>query len=181
MEFDLEPFKILYVWTVAYSIVEPVVALMNYLLYVRFGMKSMFQLYPSANPFLVVIAEYVYLSIIIVKTMYVYKYILKKPSYYPGKNDSPENYRDFILLFIGIMILMDILWALTIKFVGRYIPFLAFLNNYSRVLGFYALVRPIIFGLTLLMVSYTVLHYMKDLEAIISILFAIFIITMASF
>ncbi len=143
-------------------------------------MKGMFQLYPKANPFLIVMAEYVYLCIILVKTMYVYKYILKKPTYYPQKGEY-ENYGDFALCFISILVAMDVIWALTINFVISRIPFLTFLNNYSRELGFYALIRPIIFGMTLLAISYLVLYHLNDLESIASILFGIFIITIASF
>jgi hypothetical protein len=180
MNFDYEPLKLLVAFTSAYSILEPLVALMNYILYIRFGMKSMFQLYPKANPFLIVMAEYIYLCIILVKTMYIYKYVMKKDRYYPEKGDY-ENYGDFLLCFISILVVMDVLWAITINIITTKIPFLAFLNNYSRELGFYSLVRPIIFGLSLLVISYYVLYYMKDLEAIAFILFSIFTITIASF
>jgi len=179
MNFDLEPYKLIYIWTAAYSILEPIVALMNYLLYVKFGIKSMFQLY-NTSPFLIVFAEYIYLTIILIKTMYVYKYIMKKPSFYPGRYEY-ENFGDFILCFISIMVFMDVLWALTINIIVTKIPFLGFLNNYSRELGFYALIRPIIFGLSLLVISYIIMYNFNDLEIIASILFATFIITMASF
>lgn len=179
MDFDFEPYKLLFIWTTAYSILEPFVALINYLLYINFGIKSMFQLY-NTSPFLIVLAEFIYLTIILVKTMYVYKYFMKKPSFYPGKYEY-ENFGDFILCFISIMVFMDVLWALTINIVIAKIPFLGFLNNYSKELGFYALIRPIIFGVSLLGLSYIIMYNFNDLEAIASILFAIFTITIASF
>jgi len=180
MKFDTEPFKYLFTWTVAYSILEPINALFNYLLYTKYGMKSMFQLYPRTSPFLVVAAEYVYLTIVFAKTMYIYKHILKKPTYYPRKGEK-QNYRDFVLLFIGLLIVIDIIWAITINFITLHIPFLDFLRNYSRELGFYSLLRPVIYGICLILVSDGVMNYFDDVEAIGSILFSLFAIIVASF
>lgn len=180
MKFDLEPFQRLFTWTVAYSVLEPLVALVNYLLYIRYGIKTMYQLYPKTSPFLIVIAEYVYMTIVFVKTMYFYKHVLKKPTYYPRKGEK-QNFREFVLLFIGVLVIIDIIWALTIHSITAHIPFLDFLRNYSRELGFYSLLRPIVVGITLILISEAVMNHVDDLEAIGSILFAVFIITMASF
>ena len=180
MKFDAEPFQHLFTWTVSYSILEPMNALFNYLLYMKYGIKSMFQLYPKTSPVLVIAAEYVYLTIVFAKTMYIYKHILKKPTYYPRKGEK-KNYRDFVLLFIGLLIIIEILWAISIHIITEQIPFLDFLRNYSRELGFYSLLRPIIFGICLILISDAVMHHFDDLEAIGCVLFAVFTIVVASF
>jgi hypothetical protein len=58
MKFEPEPYQCLFTWTIAFSILEPFVALVSYLLSVRYGMKTMYQLYPHTSPILIVVAEY---------------------------------------------------------------------------------------------------------------------------
>lgn len=180
---ELQPYKIVYVWTVAYAFFEPFVALVNYLMSKKYGMKTMFQLYSKTSPFLIVACEYVFMTITLVKTMYVYKHILKKPSYYPEKDseNAKKDYRDFILVFIAISILLDIIWSFTLYIVRSHIPFLSFLNNYSHELGWYSVIRPVIFGITLLMISDALLYHATDVEAIGIILFSLFTLIVASF
>jgi hypothetical protein len=180
MKFEPEPYQRLFTWTIAFSIFEPFVALVSYLLSVRYGMKTMYQLYPNTSPFLIVVAEYVYMTIVFAKAMYFYKHVLKKPTYYPRKGET-ENYRDFILLFVGLLVIIDIIWAISIHFISAHIPFLDFLRNYSKELGFFSLVRPIIVGITLVLLSDGVMQYANDLEGIGAILFSVFVITIASF
>jgi hypothetical protein len=178
--FDTEPYKLIYCWTVAYALVEPLVALANYVLYRKYGTKTMFQLYSKTSPLIIVACEFVYLTIIFVKTMYLYKHVLKKPTYYPQKG-ATKDYRDFVILFIGIMIIVEILWAFTIYIIQAHIPFLNFLNNYSRELGLYSLIRPVIFGIILLLVCDAILYHTTDLEAMGIMLFSLFAVIVASF
>jgi hypothetical protein len=112
--------------------------------------------------------------------MYIYKHVLKKPTYYPQKG-ATKDYRDFVILFIGIMIVVEILWAFTIYIIQAHIPFLSFLNNYSRELGLYSLIRPVIFGIILLMVCDAILYHTTDLEAMGIVLFSLFAVIVASF
>lgn len=180
---ELQPYKLVYVWTVAYALLEPFVALANYLMSRKYGIKTIFQLYSKTSPFLIVASEYVFMTISLVKTMYVYKHILKKPTYYPEKDskNSKQDYRDFIITYIAISIILDVLWSITLYIVKSHIPFLSFLNNYSHELGWYSLIRPIIFGITLLMVSDALLYNANDVEAIGIILFSLFTLIIASF
>ena len=51
----------------------------------------------------------------------------------------------------------------------------------AKELGFYSLIRPIIVGITLVLLSDGVMQYANDLEGIGAILFSVFVITIASF
>lgn len=180
MKFDPEPFQMLVTWTTAFAILQPLAALMDHFLYKKYGMKGTFQLYSKINPFLIVICEYTYMTIVFVKTMYFYKHLLNKPGYYPRKGNF-QDYRDFILLFIAILVIIDILWAIGIKMVITYMPFLKFLDNYNVELGVTSFIRPVLFGIALFLMSDVVMYHMQDLEAIGTILFGLFIAAVASF
>lgn len=137
-------------------------------------------MYPKTSPFLVVISEYIYFAIIFVKTMYIYKHFLKKPTYYPRKGNW-KDYRDFLICYIVVQLIIDVIWSITISQVTRRVPILDFVQNYSRELGVFALLRPLIYGIALLAATEVVLRYLGDLEALGSVLFALFLITIASF
>jgi hypothetical protein len=140
----------------------------------------MFQTYNKTSPFLIIACEYVYMTIVFVKTMYVYKHFLKKPTYYPEKG-AYKDYRDFIICFVVIMVIVDILWSFFMNIITNHIPFLNFLNNYSRDLGIYALIRPVIFGITLILVSDAILYKASDIDGILCILGSLFTLIIASF
>lgn len=176
MKFDPEPYKMLLAWTVAFSICEPAVTLMNHLI----GGRSMYRMYPKTSPFLVVISEYIYFAIIFVKTMYIFKHVLRRPTYYPRKGNW-KDYRDFLLCYIVVQLIIDVVWSIFIGNVTSQVNFLDFVKNYSRELGFYALLRPLIYGISVLIVTEIVLRYVGDMEALGSLLFALFLITVASF
>jgi len=180
MKFDQEPYERLLIWTTAFAILQPLTAFMDHFLYKKYGMKGTFQLYSKISPFLVVVCEYTYMTIVFVKTMYIYKNWLKKPGYYPRKGNF-QDYRDFILLFMAILVIIDILWAITIQIVTSQMPFLKFLDNYNVEIGVTSLLRPILFGIGLFLISDVALYHMQDLEAIGTILFGIFIAAVASF
>lgn len=180
MQFDKEPYQLLLSWTIAFALVEPLVALLNYGRYRMFGIPTIYQIHAKTSPFLVVISEYLYFTIVFVKTMYFYKLIFKKPTYYPRK-DNKDDYRDFIICFLVVQFIVDLLWAISIKIITAHIPFLGFLNNYSRKLGIYAFIRPLIYGCILLGTTEAVHRHFGDLEGIATILFSLFAITMASF
>lgn len=180
MKFEGEPYQLLLAWSVAFSLLEPLVTLINYILSRKSSMKTIFQMYPKTSPFLVVVSEYIYFAIIFVKTMYIFKHFLKKPSYYPRRN-SITDYRDFLICYVIVQLIIDVVWSITISQVTRRVPILDFVQNYSRELGVFALLRPLIYGICLLVVTDMVLRYLGDLEAIGSLLFALFMITIASF
>ena len=180
IEFEIEPYKMVYTWTVAYAILEPFIAMANYLLYLNFNTKTMFQIYKNTSPFLLIACEYVYMTIVFVKTMYVYKHILKKPTYYPEQG-AYKDYCDFIICFVVIMVIVDVLWSLVMNIITNKFPFLKFLNNYSRDLGIYALIRPVIFGITLILLSDAILYKASDIDAILAIFGSLLMIIIASF
>ena len=180
MNHDPEAFQLLFTWTTAFALLQPIAALMDHIIYKKYGVKGTFQLYSKINPFLVIICEYTYLTIIFVKTMYFYKHLLKKPGYYPRKGNY-EDYRDFVLMFIAILVIIDILWAISMKIIIGQMPFLKFLDNYNVELGFVSLIRPVLFGLALILVSDVVMYNLGYLEAFGSILFGLFIAAVASF
>lgn len=180
MQFIAEPYKLLLAWTVAFSILEPVVAWMNHSLSQAYGIKTMFQMYPKTSPFVIVMSEYIYFTIIFVKSMYIYKHVLGKPTYYPRQGHW-KDYQDFLLCYIVVQLIIDVGWSVFISNVTSHVPVLEFVKNYSRELGFYALMRPLVYGLVLLAVTEGVFRHLGDLEAIGALLFGLFIVTIASF
>jgi hypothetical protein len=180
MEFDPEIYKIIFAWTVAYAILEPFMALLNYGLFNAFGTKTMFQLYYPTSPFLIVVCEYIFMTIVLIKSMYVYKKAFAKPTYYPRKNNW-EDWRDFIISFMIVQLFIDALWTLFVNQASIHFKFLTFLDNYSHKLGLYSLIRPVIFGLSLLFITELNLRYLGDIEAVGAIFGSMFLITIASY
>jgi hypothetical protein len=180
MEFDNEIFKILFAWLISYAFLEPIIALINYLLSVNYGMKTIFEIYPQTSPFLVVSSEFTYMTIVFIKTLYVYKYILKKPTYYPRLNNW-QDYRDFIIIYTIVQILLDVLWTFLVTNGTSRIHFLDFLKKYSYELGVYSILRPLIIGIILLMFTTIILNYVGDLEAVATLMFSLFTLIIASF
>ena len=180
MEFDPSLYKIIFAWTVAYAILEPFLALFNFGLYKAFGYKTMFQLYYPASPFLIVACEYIFMTIVLLKSMYIYKHAFNKPTYYPRK-DNLEDYRDFIISFIIVQIVIDSIWTIFVNQATVHFKFLDFMNNYSHKIGVYSMLRPLVFGLSLLGVTELVMRYIGDIEAIGSLFGSLFLIVIASY
>ena len=178
MQYDPEIYKLLLAWLVSYSIVTPIIVLVNYILSFYFGSKTIFGLYPSTSPILLISSELTYMTIAFAKTMWAFKHILKKDKYYP---ESAEEFRDFILLYATIHVMIDILWTIAVNNISGQFNFLKFLRNYSHELGFYSLLRPLIVGIFLLLFTNIVVKYVGDLEAIGIVMFSMFMIIIASF
>lgn len=180
MQFIVEPYKLVLAWTVAFSILEPIVTLFNYFMSSKYGIKTMYQMYSKTSPFLIVISEYIYFTIIFVKTMYIYKHIFGKPTFYP-RQGVWDDYKDFLVCYIIVQLIIDVVWSIFINNVTGRVPFLQFVKNYSRELGIYAIMRPLTYGLCLLGITEAVFRHLGDLEALGSLLFGLFIVTIASF
>lgn len=178
MEYDPEVYKLLLAWLVSYCLITPIIVFINEILSFYFGTKTIFTYHPSTSPILLISSEFSYMTIAFVKTMWAYKHILGKKKYYPETN---EEYRDFILLYAAIHILIDILWTITVHIASNKIPFFNFLTNYSNELGFYSLVRPLIVGIVLLLFTTVAVRYIGDLEAVGIVMFSLFMIIIASF
>lgn len=178
MQFDSELYKLLFAWTIAYAIIEPFVALLNYFLSLKFGIRSIFEVYNKTSPFLIVGAEFTYLTIIFLKTLWVYKHLLKKPGYYPEK---PEDWRDFIIAYICVHVIIDGLWALSVNVIMSKFHFLVFLRNYSHEFGVYSVMRPLIMGIILLVATDLIYKKVGDIEAVGSLMFSLFAVIVASF
>jgi hypothetical protein len=180
MQFDPELYKLLFAWTIAYAVIEPFIALLNYFLSHRYGIKSIFEVYNKTSPFLIVGAEFTYLTIIFLKTIWVYKHILKKPKYYPEKGNV-KDWRDFIVTYIFVHIVIDGLWAISVNVITSKLHFLAFLKNYSHEFGIYSAIRPLILGVILLLATDVIYKEVGDIEAVGSLMFSLFAVIMASF
>lgn len=178
MQFDSELYKLLFAWTIAYAIIEPFVALLNYFLSLKFGIRSIFEVYNKTSPFLIVGAEFTYLTIIFLKTLWVYKHLLKKPTYYPEK---PKDWRDFIIAYICVHVIIDGLWALSVNVIMSKFHFLVFLRNYSHEFGVYSVMRPLIMGIILLVTTDVIYNKVGDIEAVGSLMFSLFAVIVASF
>ena len=178
MEFNTEIYKLLLAWLIAYSIIAPVIVLVNYVLSFYFGTKTIFDLHRSTSPFLIISSEFTYMTFAFLKTMWAYKHILHKKKYYPETN---EEFKQFILLYIGIHIIIDILWAIFVNTATSKIHFLKFLNNYTHELGIYSLLRPLIIGIVLVLFTNVVIQHIGDIEGIGAVMFSIFVLQMASY
>lgn len=178
MQYDPEIYKLLLAWLVSYTLVAPIIVLVNYFLSFYFGSKTIFSLYPTTSPLLLISSEFTYMTIVFVKTIWAYKHVLHKKRYYP---ETVDEFRDFILLYIAIHILIDILWTIVVNNLTGKVGFLKFLQNYSHELGVWSLIRPLIVGITLLIFTNVVIKYIGDLEAIGIVFFSLFMIIIASF
>lgn len=186
MQFDPEPYKLYYAWFVAFTILEPLVVFLNYIIYRISGKKTTYQIHGKTMPVLVLLSKFLYFSISFIKTMYIYKNLLHKPTFYPriDEKDSAKkllDYRDFIITFIIVQILMDVLWELFTKSAASQLSFIEFLQNYSTKLSTYSLVSSITFGLSQLALTDIVIKYVGDLEAFSFIVFGAYMIVVASF
>jgi hypothetical protein len=179
MQYDSELYKILFAWIVAYAILEPFVALFSHFLSVWFGIKSVYEL-QKTSPLLVVGSEFTYMTIVFVKTMWVYKHVLKKEGYYPRKNNV-KDFVDFIKVYIVVHVVIDVLWAIAMNSVGSKLRFLDFLNKYSHELGVFSVARPLIYGIILLLFTHVIMYNVGDLEAVGAFLFSLFAVIVASF
>jgi hypothetical protein len=180
MEFDNEIYKLLFAWTVAYAILEPIVAFVNYILSRTYGIKSIYEMHSKTSPFIVMASEFAYMTIVFIKTMWAYKYILKKPTYYPRKNNN-KDYRDFIITYICVHVIIDILWYLTVRAISDRLPFIKFLEQYLEEFGIYSVARPLTYGLILVLLSDAIRNNLGDLEALWAVFFSLFMISVASF
>ena len=178
MEYDAEIYKLLFAWLVSYSIIAPIIVIVNYVLSFYFGTRTVYGMHPSVSPIMIMASEITYMTIAFVKTMWVYKNVLKKGKYYP---ETYDEFRDFILIYAGIHLLIDIVWTVTVNVVSSKINFLNFLRNYSNELGIYSLVRPVIVGIALIMLTKVVMKGLGDLEAIGTVMFSLFLVIIASF
>jgi hypothetical protein len=180
MRFDAELYKLLFAWMIAYAVIEPFVALINYFLSHRYGIRSIFEVYNKTSPFLIVGAEFTYLTIIFLKTIWAYKHILKKGRYYPEKGNV-KDWRDFIGTYIFVHIVIDGLWAIIVRMITNKLHFLVFLRNYSHEFGIYSVMRPLILGVILLLATDIIYREVGDIEAVGSLMFSLFAVIMASF
>ena len=132
----------------------------------------------SVSPIMIMGSEITYMTIAFIKTMWVYKNVLRKERYFP---ETYDEFRDFILIYAGIHLLIDVLWTVTVNGVTSKMKFLNFLRNYSNELGIYSLVRPVIVGIALIMLTNVVMNRLGDLEAIGIVMFSLFLVIIASF
>jgi hypothetical protein len=179
MKFDNEPFRAMLAWTIAFSILEPVVTAINFVFF-RSTMVPIYDVYPGSSPFLVATCEYLYYTALFVKTMYVYKYILKRDTYVPPKGDMRE-YVAFVACYLIIQLLADVVYASIAANVKGRISFLKFLRNYTREVGVFAILRTQAFAIAMLVVTENVYFRMDDLVAIGMLLTGVFVVTVASF
>ena len=172
MEYDEELYEILIAWTVSYGILTPIITILNYILSQRYGMRTIYEIYPKTSPLLVASSEYLYMTIIFVKTMYVYKWLLMKPTYYPRENRM-EDYRDFILTYTTVQVIIDVMWTVLVTNISNRVHFLEFLDKYSNEFGIYSIMRPLIIGIILLLFTTIVRTRIGDLEGIGAVLFGL--------
>jgi hypothetical protein len=80
-----------------------------------------------------------------------------------------------------VQLFIDALWTFFANQASVRFKFLTFLDNYSHKLGLYSLIRPVIFGLSLLFITELNLRYLGDIEAVGAIFGSMFLITIASY
>jgi len=180
MEFNKEIFQLLFVWVIAYSIVKPFEVILNYMIYKLYGIKTVFQQFSATSPIIVVFSEFTFMLISFMKTMYFYKKIYNKPTYFPRKGNW-EDYRDFIIMYIITTIILDVLWTIFVNYTTFYYKPLSFLKNFSHDITFTSLSVPIVYGVILVFVTDIVLNYIPDFEALGSLVASLFLLSLASF
>jgi hypothetical protein len=179
MHFKPELYHVLLTWTIAFSIIEPIVTALNYTV-LKDIIKPVYQVHQGTNPSLVAMSEYVYYTSIFIKTMWVYKYVLGKASFFPNVSKY-QDCRDFVACFIAIQLLANVIYVIVIKLVPSTVPFMSFVKQYTHEVGFILMLRTIAFACMLLFVTGIIYKFVDDLMALGMLLFGIFVATAASF
>jgi hypothetical protein len=163
MKVHSEVYKGLLAWTTAFFVVEPILLLVaGY----------------SNNPIVVFhfLGNYLFYTVIFVKTMYIYKLLFKKSEYFPNKDITSKNITLFFTIFILVQLVIDTSWAFMLKYMTRYIPILRIFAPYDRSMGLDLIINYVTKGQAVLLLTFVTFLYTSDMEAISTILFSMFVI-----
>lgn len=163
MKIHPEIYKGLLAWTTAFFLIEPFELLMA----------------GYANDPMVVfhfLGNYLFYTVIFVKTMYIYKILFKKDEYFPSKEVTSKNITLFFTIFILVQLVIDTSWAFMLRYMTRYIPLLKVFAPYDRSLGLDLIIKYVTKGQLVMLVTFIMFLYTSDMEAISTILFAMFVV-----
>jgi hypothetical protein len=179
MKFLAEPYQVIFAWTVAFSVLEPLVTFVNYALFADV-LKPVYSVYGNTSPFIVALSEYIYYTAIFVKTMYVYKYFLGQPTYYPRRGVQSDYIR-FLVTYVTIQLMADVVWGSLFRYARKDVEFFESATKYSREIGVAVIARTSAFGLGMMVATELMFRHVSDLHAIGFLVFGIFIATASSF
>ncbi len=147
-ENDHRLYQVLLYWTTSFAILEPIVTIYHNYFNTSSSHKNMYQKYYTTHILLIVVAEYIYYTLTLLHTMLIYKYIFNKKDVFPA-DFHKKDIIDFVIAYAMTSIIVDILWSLSMNYIGTKYPIIKFVKNYSHDFGYSALVRPLIYGLAL--------------------------------
>lgn len=117
--------SIIFDWVVAYAFIEPLVIML---------LSAIGNQRAHANSPLLIVTDLVYSTIAFIKTMFIYRHVLKKPNYFPEKDDT-KGLVNFILVFVTIRLVLDIAWSFFTKNIRSvahdHVPILNIFSRYQ--------------------------------------------------
>ena len=163
MKIHPEIYKGLLAWTTAFSIVEPISILVS-------G--------DYHKPFVAVhvLANYLFYTIIFVKTMYIYKYFFKYDEFFPHKKITSKRISQFFAVFLVVQLVIDTSWAFMLKYLTPIFPILKIFTPFDRSMGLQLIINYVSVGMAMLTLTFGAHMYITDMEALSTILFSIFTI-----
>ena len=155
-----EIFRIFWAWTAAFFLMEPILSLLV--------------LPKGEQPLTMVsvLTDYTYGSVTFLNAVYVYKYIFKKPTFFPT---TPVDLPLFVSIHALIQLAFDIVWLTATGKISWNYPLKDLLQKYTKVKKISHSVHVITYGIVWVNVAFFYYNYLRPLEWISTIIGSAFL------
>ncbi len=161
---DNSVFRIFFSWIVGYVVLEPITSLLV------LGKKDM-------TP-LTLMTDFVYSSIPFLKSVYVYRYILKKPEYFPSKL---EDLPIFYTIYVSLLVTLDIIFMYFTNYSDIRYPLKYLILRYKKGEKISHIIHFVTYGMIWVFLTFLVYTKLRPLECITIIIGSMFLILLLAY
>jgi len=161
----------MFFWATTFSVLEP---LMSVMLFRKRGLAT-------SNPAWAIMCDFFYRSHVLLYPMYVWRYILKRESYFPKKDDV-RGLLEFIGIYCAFLLVIDLTWDFisqrTIGLFGR--TYLDIFERYSRSTNIASIAGDAAYGSAWIAMTWWSYYNMDALTALSILLFGLLLLVLVA-
>jgi hypothetical protein len=163
--------KVLLVWIATFAAIEPVIIII---------MSAAGKTRHHGNESIVIMIDFMYATIAFVKTLYIYKVILKHDEIIPQKDDI-RGLVHFITTFVIVRFVLDILWGQVATSLRSKIPIMTMFKNYDSRKKSALRSLNVLYEILLIVGTWWMYWHLQDLDMYAFLVFGVFFVLLLSY